>query len=44
MKTEDLFQSAKILQEKMKLKENVDFIVIDLHGEITSEKCDGTFF
>ena len=37
-KTEDLFQSAKILQEKMKLKKNADFIVIDLHGEITSEK------
>ncbi len=37
-KTEDLFDAAKKLQEKIKLKENVDFIVVDLHGEITSEK------
>ena len=37
-KTEDLFDAAKKLQDKIKLKENVDFIVIDLHGEITSEK------
>jgi metallophosphoesterase (TIGR00282 family) len=37
-KTEDLFSSAKKLQNKIKLKEQADFIVIDLHGEITSEK------
>ena len=37
-KTEDLFTSAKKLQSKIKLKEQVDFIVVDLHGEITSEK------
>jgi metallophosphoesterase (TIGR00282 family) len=37
-KTEDLFTSAKTLQNKIKLKENADFIIVDLHGEITSEK------
>ena len=37
-KTEDLFAAAKILQDKIKLKENADFIIVDLHGEITSEK------
>ena len=37
-KTENLFNAAKNLQNKIKLKEHVDFIVVDLHGEITSEK------
>ena len=37
-KTEDLFTSAKNLQNKIKLSEQADFIVVDLHGEITSEK------
>jgi len=37
-KTEDLFTAAKNLQNKIKLKKDADFIVIDLHGEITSEK------
>ena len=37
-KTEDLFTAAKKLQNKIKLKENADFIIVDLHGEITSEK------
>jgi metallophosphoesterase (TIGR00282 family) len=37
-KTEDLFAEAKNLQNKIKLKENADFIIVDLHGEITSEK------
>ena len=37
-KTEDLFAAAKNLQNKIKLKENADFIIVDLHGEITSEK------
>ena len=44
-KTEDLFTSAKNLQNKIKLKEQADFIVVDLHGEITSEKMAiGHFF
>jgi metallophosphoesterase (TIGR00282 family) len=37
-KTEDLFAAAKNLQNKIRLKENADFIIVDLHGEITSEK------
>ena len=37
-KTEDLFSAAKTFQNKIKLKEEADFIVVDLHGEITSEK------
>ena len=37
-KSEDLFKAAKNLQNKIKLREQADFIVVDLHGEITSEK------
>ena len=37
-KTEDLFTAATKLQNKIQLKKDADFIVIDLHGEITSEK------
>jgi metallophosphoesterase (TIGR00282 family) len=37
-KTEDLFDAAKKLQNKIQLKKDADFIVVDLHGEITSEK------
>ena len=38
-------KSAKNLQKKIKLKENADFIVVDFHGEITSEKMAmGHFF
>ena len=37
-KTEDLFSSAKSLQNKIQLKKDADFIVVDIHGEITSEK------
>ncbi len=37
-KSEDVFVSARKLIKKIKLKENVDFIIVDLHGEITSEK------
>ena len=44
-KTEDVFQEAKKLSKKMILKKNVDFIVVDFHGEITSEKmAAGHFF
>ena len=35
---EDLFQAAKNFIEKYKLKKDVDFIFVDIHGEITSEK------
>tara|TARA_B100000029_G_scaffold432349_1_gene444405 strand:+ start:1896 stop:2705 length:810 start_codon:yes stop_codon:yes gene_type:complete len=37
-KCEDLFQEAKKFIETIKLKKDADFIVVDLHGEITSEK------
>ena len=44
-KTEDVFKTAKEISEKMKLKKDVDFIVVDFHGEITSEKmAAGHFF
>ena len=37
-KSEDVFETAKQFIKKIKLKENTDFIVIDVHGETTSEK------
>ena len=44
-KTEDVFEIAKKIKDKIILKKNVDFIVIDFHGEITSEKMAiGHFF
>tara|TARA_Y100000817_G_scaffold300169_1_gene278971 strand:+ start:1351 stop:2157 length:807 start_codon:yes stop_codon:yes gene_type:complete len=44
-KTEDVFQEAKKLRKKLILKKNVDFLVVDFHGEITSEKmAAGHFF
>ena len=44
-KTEDVFKTAKEICGKMKLKKDVDFLVVDFHGEITSEKmAAGHFF
>ncbi len=44
-KTEDVFKTAKNICEKIILKKNVDFLVVDFHGEITSEKMAiGHFF
>tara|TARA_B100000989_G_scaffold295441_1_gene276555 strand:+ start:3238 stop:4044 length:807 start_codon:yes stop_codon:yes gene_type:complete len=44
-KTEDVFQEAEKIKKKMILKKNVDFLVVDFHGEITSEKmATGHFF
>tara|TARA_B100001123_G_scaffold244348_1_gene273180 strand:- start:446 stop:1255 length:810 start_codon:yes stop_codon:yes gene_type:complete len=37
-KCNDVFQEAKKFIQKVKLIEDADFIVVDLHGEITSEK------
>ena len=37
-KCEDVFEEAKKFIEKIKLKKDADFIVVDIHGEITSEK------
>ena len=45
IKTEDVFQEATKIKKKMILKKNVDFLVVDFHGEITSEKmATGHFF
>jgi len=44
-KTDDVFEIAKKIKEKIILKKNADFIVVDFHGEITSEKMAiGHFF
>ena len=44
-KTDDVFIKAKDIREKIILKKNVDFSIIDFHGEITSEKMAiGHFF
>ena len=44
-KTDDVFQAAKNICKKLVLKKNVDFLVVDFHGEITSEKMAmGHFF
>jgi len=44
-KTEDVFLKAKELKERIEIKKNADFIVVDFHGETTSEKMAiGHFF
>ncbi len=44
-KCDDVFESATKFINKYKLKEDYDFLVIDFHGEITSEKMAiGHFF
>ena len=44
-KSEDVFEIASSFIKKYKLKEDYDFLVIDFHGEITSEKMAiGHFF
>ena len=44
-KTEDVFQEAQKIKKKMILKKNLDFLVVDFHGEITCEKMAiGHFF
>ena len=37
-KCDDVFDSAKKFMQKNNLKKNYDFLVVDFHGEITSEK------
>jgi len=37
-KSEDVFEEAKKFIQNVQLKRDADFIVVDLHGEITSEK------
>ena len=44
-KAEDVFKEAEEIKKKLILKKNVDFLVVDFHGEITSEKmATGHFF
>ena len=44
-KTDDVFKTANEITKKIKLKNSVDFSVVDFHGEITSEKMAiGHFF
>ena len=44
-KSEDVFSVAGKIKEKLILKKNVDFLIVDFHGEITSEKMAmGHFF
>ena len=44
-KTDDVFKAAQNICKKIVLKKNVDFLVVDFHGETTSEKMAiGHFF
>ena len=43
-KSEDVFESAKKFIQTVKLKRDADFIIVDLHGEITSEKMAMGYF
>ena len=44
-KTDDAFKTAQNISKKLVLKKDVDFLVVDFHGEITSEKMAmGHFF
>jgi metallophosphoesterase (TIGR00282 family) len=43
-KCEDVFESAKKFIQAVKLKRDADFIIVDLHGEITSEKMAMGYF
>ena len=44
-KCDDVFESSKKFVEKYKLKKDFDFLIVDFHGEITSEKnAIGHFF
>jgi len=43
-KCEDVFESAKKFIQTVKLKRDADFIIVDIHGEITSEKMAMGYF
>ena len=43
-KCEDVFESAKKFIQTVKLKRDADFIIVDLHGGITSEKMAMGYF
>ena len=37
-KSDDVFKTAKEIMKNITLKKDVDFSIVDFHGEITSEK------
>ena len=43
-KTNDVFETAKKMKSKIIFKKDVDFLIIDFHGEITSEKMAMSHF
>ena len=44
-KCDDVFKTSKLFTDKHKLKKDYDFLIVDFHGEITSEKnAIGHFF
>ena len=44
-KSDDVFETINKFLSEFKLKKNFDFLIVDLHGEITSEKnAIGHFF
>jgi len=43
-KCDDVFEAAKKFINEVKLKKDADFIVVDMHGEITSEKMAMAYF
>ena len=44
-KCDNVFEASKKFLDSYKLKEDYDFLIVDFHGEITSEKkCYWTFF
>ena len=44
-KCDDVFETSKKFMDNYKLKEDFDFLIVDFHGEITSEKnAIGHFF
>ena len=43
-KCDDVFESAKNFIQRVKLKRDADFIIVDIHGEITSEKMAMGYF
>tara|TARA_B100001248_G_C27390376_1_gene462048 strand:+ start:2061 stop:2873 length:813 start_codon:yes stop_codon:yes gene_type:complete len=38
MKSKNVFQTAKLLLKKNKLKKKLDYIIVDIHGEFAGEK------
>ena len=43
-KTQDVFKTAQSSLKKLVLKKNVDFLIVDFHGETTSEKLACGYF